>query len=557
LIFACSSSDSSGFGGAPSIPPTNSPGGNGGAPWLGGADASAFADAGGDAYVLPPETKVEGQYQAPVATGQVVWIANPTSGRVAYIDTRTLDVKTIEAGDGPTYLAAVPDPMDDVAIVANVRSHDATLLRDHSQTITSQTFPLTADANSWAISANGRWAIAWTDATRVSTADPTQGFQDIAVLDLSGARPATILAVGYRPTKVAFSSDGGRAFAVTQDGISVVDLLGGAQPTVVQNFPLTAPPPAPAQSPVDAAPLPEAGADAAEGAANSPGAAGTTNRAPDVSITPDGAFALVRQEGVPTVSVVSLQSGASARVSLPAPPTDLALSPKGDFALAVLRDISSVAVLPVPGIASAPASYSTTAIPGETVGRAVITNGGASALLFTTAAAVPRMVILTMQPSPSVRVVELHSPVMAVFPTDDARNAIVLHAVTPDPTSHVLGAFSVVPLAGTLPGKIVGTPAPPTAVALAPAGDRALIAVRDDTSSTYGMYLAKMPSLEVLPYALASPPIAAGVAASAARGYVAQDYPEGRITLVDLAAGQARTITGFELGARVVDGSQP
>jgi hypothetical protein len=83
------------------------------------------------------------------------------------------------------------------------------------------------------------------------------------------------------------------------------------------------------------------------------------------------------------------------------------------------------------------------------------------------------------------------------------------------------------------------------------------VSIRDDASKTYGVYLGKMPTLEVVPYTLASPPIAVGMAAAASRAYVAQDHPEGRITFLDLVGGQARTITGFELGARVVDGSNP
>ncbi len=66
-----------------------------------------------------------------------------------------------------------------------------------------------------------------------------------------------------------------------------------------------------------------------------------------------------------------------------------------------------------------------------------------------------------------------------------------------------------------------------------------------------------MPSLDVVSYALASPPIAVGIAAASATGFVAQNYTEGRITFVDLDGGGARTITGFELGARVVQGGDP
>src|SRR4051794_3369401 len=56
----------------------------------------------------PPEKEVESDYEAPVATGTFVWIANPKSGRVAYVDATTLQVRTVEAGNGPTFLDAVP-----------------------------------------------------------------------------------------------------------------------------------------------------------------------------------------------------------------------------------------------------------------------------------------------------------------------------------------------------------------------------------------------------------------------------------------------------------------
>jgi hypothetical protein len=217
-----------------------------------------------------------------------------------------------------------------------------------------------------------------------------------------------------------------------------------------------------------------------------------------------------------------------------------------------------VAILSVPGIVSAPDSFTTIPIPGETVGRGIVTKDGQSVLLFTTAAPIERLTVLTLK-SQSLRTVTLHAPVLAAFPTDDGQNAIVLHNVTPTAGSNVKGAFTIVPIGLPLPAKIVSLPAAPVAVALAPASDRALISLRDDATSTFGAYLAMMPSLEVQPYVLASPPIAVGIAAGTtpARGYIAQDYAEGRITFVDLTGGAQRTITGFELGARIVPGSKP
>ena len=99
---------------------------------------------------------------------------------------------------------------------------------------------------------------------------------------------------------------------------------------------------------------------------------------------------------------------------------------------------------------------------------------------------------------------------------------------------------------------------------MAVSNDRAIVSIRSDSTSTYGLYMALMPSLEVRPYVLASPPIAVGIAAGAGRGYAAQDYAEGRITFVDLREGGtadaggafgAITITGFELNAGIVVGA--
>ena len=243
------------------------------------------------------------------------------------------------------------------------------------------------------------------------------------------------------------------------------------------------------------------------------------------------------------------------------------MSPDGTFALAVLRDDSQVVTLPIPAIFGAPTSFTTTTISGEIIGRAIITqkvNGTQLALLFTTAAPIERLTVLTLGASPTFRVVELHDPVLAVFPTPDAQYAVVLHSVTPDPQAGVEGAFSIVPIAADLPAKIVGVPAPPTAVAISPSSDHALISISDPTTMTYGLYMGLMPSLDVIHFSLASPPIAVGIVVGASRGYVAQNYAEGRITFVDLGSEecdasspceQARTITGFDLSARIVTGA--
>lgn len=469
----------------------------------------------------PPEREVESSYKSPVATGRYVWVSNPKSGRVAYVDATTLDVKVVEAGNGPTYLAAVPSPPDeDVAIVLNVLSDDATMLRKTPLGLTAKHFKTHHGANAWKLSPDGRWAVAWTDVKGVFKADKTEGFQDLTVVDLTEKVPPTILAVGYRPVAVGFTSDNNNAWAVTQDGVTKIDLTGTA-PLVVKNVPI-------AENPLE-----------------DPGTR-------DVSITPDGSWALIRRDGDKRVGFVSLVADKRVNVELSGPVTDLDLSEDGTRALAMIRDNAEVAILPLPSITDKPTTFTTVRVTGEMVGSVSIAKNGASAVLYTNAVPTERFTVLDIGAG-TYRSMKLYSPVLAVFPTEDAKNAIVLH----EKTTSRPGAFSIVPIAAGLPAKIVGTEAPPLNVALAPTNDRAVITERDDATRVYGVYVAKMPSLAVDRYVLASPPIAAGIVAGAKRAYIAQEHPEGRITFIDLEGGRARTLTGFELSARVVDGSKP
>ncbi|MBX3185628.1 MAG: hypothetical protein KF819_01380 [Labilithrix sp.] len=507
LVIGCgmSSSESAGDAFAPSA----------------GADASAGAAPPGEPA---PEKEVESDYEAPVATGSFVWVANPKSGRVAYVDAKTLQVRTVEAGNGPTFVGAVPGQIDDTTLVLNVLSEDATLLRATPAGIASQSFKVAPQANSMAFSADGRFAIVWADARKVQNAPKTQGFQDLTVLDLT-AGTSTILAVGYRPVFVGFAAGAARAHAVTQDGVAILDL--SAAPVVTRNVAVS----------------------------------DTPNEDPgsrDVSVTPDGKIALIRRDGAAAITAVTLETGARVAVTLPGPVTDLDLNDAGDRAVAVVRSTSQVAILPVPGILQAPTVFTTVDVAGETIGSVALAPGGRKGLLYTNATDAERVTILDMAlEPPPVRTVRLYAPVLAVFSSPDARHAVVLHDKTASVTDAgaASGAFSLLPIANALPAKIVATEARPSAVAVT--DDRAVIAERDDAAKVFGVYLARMPQLMVERYPLASPPIAVGVVAGAKRAFIAQQHPEGRLTFIDLEAGVARTLTGFELSARVVDGSKP
>jgi hypothetical protein len=142
--------------------------------------------------------------------------------------------------------------------------------------------------------------------------------------------------------------------------------------------------------------------------------------------------------------------------------------------------------------------------------------------------------------------------VLAAFPSADGAFGLLVH----DAVAGVPGAFSLLPMAASLPAKIVETAGPVHSLAMSPASDRAVLAERGTTRESYGAYLIKFPSLATQRFALASPPNAVGMVPDAKRAFIAQDYPDGRITFIDTETGAARTLTGFELGARVVTGSE-
>lgn len=495
---------------------TGEPGGGGG-----GVPTGTTTGTG----TVPPEQELESSYGAPVATGKFVWVANPSSGRVAYIDASTLEINVVEAGNAPTFLTAVPDDDADVALVLNVLSKDATWFRAKDGIVTARSFEVPSGGNGWAVSKDGRFAIAWTDARFMQSADPIDGFQDITVLDLSKSDGATTaLNVGYRPVAMAFDTESTRAFAVTQDGVTVISLEDD-KPAVVKNIDL--------------------------GVSLSDSTIQT-----DVEITPDGDFALLRREGEPTVSVYSLASGAHTDVTLSGPVTDLDLSPDGSVAVAVVREQGEVALLPIPSISLDPTLFATIKVADVVVGSASLPKSSPLAFLYTNA--VPSSVLTMIDTSDAAEppsFFKLWAPIQAVFPTDDAKHAVVLHSTAGLENSQYPAAVSILPVADDLPAKLAGLDGPPVSIAVAPAGHRALIATGDELNPAHRLYVASMPSLEVTKVTLASQPISAGIVAGANRGYVAQKHPDGRITFVDFDTGEIRTLTGFELASQVVDGS--
>jgi hypothetical protein len=581
-IAACSSSlDDSASTDSPS-PSGNGTGANvGGATSQGGPNSS-----GGGAAVVPPEQEEDQSFRAPVVSGRWVWTANPDTGKVAVVDAKNFTVRLADAGQAPTFLTALPTASNtSKALVINVKSQDATLLSagDTGPVTALAPIPLQADANTWAVSKTGKFALAWTDSQGL-TPDPAQGYQDITVVDLSGATPVpTRLVVGFLPSRVFINDAETQVFVVASSGISVIDLTAAAGPRVTREEPVSR--------------------DLNEDA---------TTR--DVSVLPDGSYALVRHEGSATVTLLNLSDGTLQDVTLPGPVTDLDLAPDAKSALAVVRGDplpqtgaagagngdqdagnddasvtaeggtsgadpdasapdsgvaeggaqntnpqvlrSTLAILPIPGIFSAPTTFDTVSV-DDVFGLVNIAPQGTQALLYTNAVASSHVTVLQTAPGAAFethRTIDVHGDVHDVFPSPDGAYAIA--SLIPNGTAGKPG-FAVFPVDAALPTHTQTTEAPVFAVAQSSVPNSRAIITVSDGATNFAAYVVRMPELVVDRVQLPSRPLAGatGLVPDAGMAYIAESYPEGRITFIDLETGVPRTITGFEIAAKVVDGN--
>jgi len=471
----------------------------------------------------PPEKELESAFEAPVATDRYVWTANPTTGRVALIGAHDFSVRLAEAGLAPTTVAALSGNKDeDAAIVLNAGSNDATILRvDASGALRSTTVSTHAGANAVSVSPQGGYAVIWTDAAKFAdgSLDPTDGLQDVTVVKFDDPPATTSLSVGYRPSQVSFDADEKRAFVVTEPGLSVINL--GDAPAPDSLIELTT-------DPVD------------------------ETVARDVTVTPDGHYAVVRVDGKMALGFVDLREATLTELALGDYVTDLDLSDDGKLAFAVSG--GALVVVPVPPPEGAdPASFVHGSAAGLTARSVSLSSDASLALLYSNAANSPYVGILSANADLSSyggRAVDVKAPVLAAFAAPDAQHGIAFQSTASGSTKG--GAFSIVSAQTDRAPKVIGTDAPPIAVAFAPDGDKAVIATRDLTKKSYGVYLVGLTNLEQNLVKLASPPLSAGIVPAANRAFVAQAHPEGRITFVDLDDASEHTLTGFELAAKVM-----
>ena len=536
---------------APMVPGSagsfGSPGGQAPAPSAGGGGSS-----GGMVPVLPPEIEVRRDFEQPQASERFVYAANPESGTVSIIDAQTLAIQTLETGDRPTFLRTLANSND--AIVLNVGSQDATVIRSPERGIRTITAPVVRGANAIAVAPDGKHAVVYFNAGFSAAGNPQGSFQDVTVMRLDGETDddeiSVGMTVGFRPRDVFFAADSSQAYVVTDDGISVLDFetieISGS----------------------GIARLVSLGPD-------------VDQQGFDVSVTPDGLFALTRAPGQSVVRLVNLEGGSIRNLDLaavlpatdsgddsdggtaepvPVDVTDLDLAPSGAFALAVLRGASVVLEIPIPGGFDAASAIETHEVPGELIGSVTITPQADRALLYTTAVDVERITVLTLEGAAAPKTVALRKTVEAVTVAPDGRTALILHkkvagdplepGIDPDQSIDRSFGYSVLRVA-TGDVKLQVTPTPPGVFTIVPDGSYLFILFNSAGVREVEKIEAK--SFLIDEITLGSPPISLGSVPQSERVFVNQQHPDGRITFIDWQTGTARTVTGFELNSRIQD----
>jgi hypothetical protein len=435
--------------------------------------------------------------------------------------------------------------------VLNVGTEDASILRNPESGATMSTLNVVRGANAIGVAPDGKHAVVYFNSGFSSAGNPSGSFQDVTVLTLeAGEDKSTDMTVGFRPRNVFFAADGSAAFVITEDGVSILDFARIEREGT------------------GIAQLVSLGTD-------------IDQKTLDVSVTPDGRFALARQPGESAVRLVPLASGAVQRLDLATAVeaeaseddagvgeplavevTDLDLAATGEFATAVLRNQSALLVLPIPGAFESSARIDSFFIDDAVVGSAAIAPDGETVLLYTTTGATERLTVVDLSGDTAPRTLALRKAVQAVAIAPDSQTALIVHSklegdpaepgIDPDTQIDRSFGYSVVRI-GSGDVKLQVTPAAPGAFTVVPDGSAVFVLFRNDAAALREVQKIETKSFLVTETRLSSPPTSIGSVGLIKRVFVSQEHPDGRITFIDWETGDVQMVTGFELNSRIRD----
>ncbi len=496
----------------------------------------APTDGGPDA---PPAPEKEYEFSEPISSDRYIYVAMTDQDELARIDGQNLTVVATPVGKSPRVVSSIPN--SDGAVVLDSINGTASIVRPNGAHDLVKVLPTLRNLNRLDVDPSGRYAVVWFDLTKQLQQGGIGGvgsFQDVTVIALApGLERAVDLTVGFRPRAVQFDAAGARAYVITQDGVSVVD-LGYATthgPSIV--------PPIPVNNPA------------------------FPPESVEVAIVSTGTYAAVRQLGEAALHVVDvggLEPGRTWTIPLVGAATDVDLAPNGARVYAVQREAKKLSIIDIPGDAFAPSGVETIDLTGAAIGSLVLTKDGSRGLLFTNATADERITMVRFdQPGYPIVTWPLKKSVRAVGISPSGTSAIVLNAKAfGDPTTATTVdeyidrsyGYTLLDLATGF-GKLQITPVDPGTFVYAPDGTKAYVSLDggDAPTAVRALQVVTVQNGVVVTKALGSPPSAIGILPGADMAFSSQRHPLGRVSFVHLVTDAVRTITGFDLNSNIVN----
>lgn len=486
---------------------------------------------------VPPPPEVEIELGGPISSQRFVYVPMTEDDELVRVDGATLEVRSTAVGDAPRDVATIPGT--DGAVVLDSTNGTATVVRPSGDDDNVKVLATLQRLNRLDIDPSGRFAVIWFDlAKAIATGGfaGTGSFQDVTVIRLApGNEKAVNLTVGFRPREVQFDATGDRAYVITQDGVSVINLGFATDNTA------TIIPPTPVIDPT-----------------------GPTDDV-EVDIVATGEYAAVRQGSLSSLRIVNVGSnpGAGWTVPLPSPATDIDLAPDGSRIYAVSREAKKLSIIDVPGDAQNPAGIETIDLANATLGSLVLSRDGTRGVLYTNATSDERVTLVALD-TPGYPTVTwpLRKSVRAVGISPVSDTAVLLHAKAfgdPAAASNFDDfvdrsyGYTLLDLASGF-GKLQITPVDAGAFRYAPSGDKVYVALDggDAPTATRALQVITTQTGVVVTKSLGSPPEHVGILPGAGQAFVAQRHPLGRVSFIDLVTDAMRTVTGFDLNSQVV-----
>jgi YVTN family beta-propeller protein len=476
------------------------------------ADSDADADADADADTAPPEEEDDFLALAPAATDAYVFVANPTRDTVTRISVPSLAVLTAEVAEGPSVIETTADYSR--AVTLNEGADSVSLIVAATLDVTNVS--IRPNFTRLDLSDDGAWVMAWYDPDLDETAGDdggVQSFNEVSFVNVATGEH-TPMAVGFNPRGVQWSQDGTLALVVSDASLALIDLTASTlSPTLV----------AIADDPVDA---PEA---------------------EEVALSPDGAYAYVRQFGSDELVVVDLATRAVDRVTVGSNPTDLDLSPDGNHIAVVSRADQEVWVLD----STNPFGEAEVVPFASPYGSLLYTGDGSQAILYTNASLLASYAVWDTTTG-VITEKSLVKPVQSLGASPTGGSLLVFHteddAADADPSNPFYGewALTLIDLDDLRQNPMV-LPDEPTSYSTSDDGG-------------YGYFIMEgQDLLEVLDFGtllytevdLKSPPVHLGVLPDSNIAWISQDHSLGRISFYEPSANTLDTITGFELNSEI------